>query len=488
MKYFFKSFVAVILLTMSISSCQKVLDINSDPNAPTTSTPQLVFPAAQVELAQVVGLQWNYLGNIWAQYWTGGYGVSTDPIENYTMQSADVNTVWRNAYARALTDLKYVEKGDQPIYAGMSKILQAYLFQMLTDLHGDIPFSEAGLGSLEDGGNQAPAYDSEQDVYAGLLNMLDEGIALVNTTVTGLIEVPGNEDLLYKGNLVRWNKLANTLKLKVYVKSGDYTSALALINSGASFIDQGDDAKVQFLGSTNNLNPMFSRFEARTGVGMYFVGTAASVNTLANLGDPRSHQIYIEGSAGDEGVLSGDINANTTLYPAPSGANPNNRFNRPSAKTFGSNIPVFLVSSWESKFLQAETLTRNNEDGESLLEDAVVASFNYYGLSSASALSYVATLGFSSATTDDKLNVIGIQKWISMNGLQGCEGWLETVRFDRPGNNIFTGANGIFTSPTNTVLQSRIFPSSFVYPTDEISLNPNTPSGRTVTSKRFWDN
>ena len=66
------------------------------------------------------------------------------------------------------------------------------------------------------------------------------------------------------------------------------------------------------------------------------------------------------------------------------------------------------------------------------------------------------------------------------------EGWLETVRFDRPGNDIFKG--GIFHSPINNSLGANKFPSSFVLPQQEISYNPNSPKNVTVTSKRFWDN
>jgi len=81
-----------------------------------------------------------------------------------------------------------------------------------------------------------------------------------------------------------------------------------------------------------------------------------------------------------------------------------------------------------------------------------------------------------------------------MNGLQMIEGWIETERFDRPGNLIFTGAdvdgvsNTVFTDPTQNVLGARKFPTSFVYPTQEVANNPNTPAGRVVTDKRFWDN
>jgi hypothetical protein len=186
--------------------------------------------------------------------------------------------------------------------------------------------------------------------------------------------------------------------------------------------------------------------------------------------------------------MSGDVNDNTTLYPPPTGTAEAERakYSSPNPDyVFNATVPVFLISEWESYFLQAETLIRSGEDATALFEAGVQASFDYYDLG-ADAPAYIATLGFDpSDPIDDQLDILGIQKWIAFNGLQMAEGWLETLRFDRPGHNIFTG--DIYTSPINNVLGSFVFPTSFIYPTQEVSLNPNTPA-RTVTDKRFWDN
>lgn len=476
----YKILTAIAIIVLSFSSCEKVLDINTDPNYLSTATPQLVLPTAQVSVAAIIGNDFNYVGSMWAQYWTGGYGVSSSNLEFYNMQPTDANRGYSLAYSRALTDLNYLVKSGEPRYIGVGKVLSAYMFQVLTDLYGDIPFSEALKGESE--GIVAPKFDKEQDVYAGLLVMIDEGIAELSKPVAD-VEI-GNEDLYYGGDLTKWIKFANTLKLKILVRSGQYTEAEALVSSGVQFIGDGDDAKMAYFEASKNTNPMFARFEARQGVGMYYVGAWSSVNELSELSDPRKNKIYNIGTAGDSGVLSGEINTLTNLYP-PAGLNDNVRFSRPHKDyTFNVNTPVFLLSSWESKFLQAELIIRQGGDASALLEEAVQSSFNYYDAGSASA--YVAGLGFTGASQDDQLNILAIQKWISMNGLQMTEGWLETLRFDRPGNKIFT--EGIFTTPSLTTLASGVFPSSFVYPFNEVSYNPNTPKNRKVTDRRFWDN
>jgi len=480
--YNIKGLLIALTVAIGISSCQNVLDVNTDPNNASTATPQLVLPSAQSQLASTIGLTWNYYGSMWAQYWTGGYGVSTSSLEYYNMTGVDADGSWTRAYARTLSDIRFLEKSGQPIYSGMGKIMSAYLYQMLTDLHGDIPFTEALKGEAADGGITAPKFDKQEDVYAALLPLINEGINEVTSTGAGIQE-PGAEDLMYGGDVDKWVKFANTLKLKVLVRKGDYTAAKALIDAGTPFISsESDEAKFQYFETTQNTNPLYARFIARTTVGMYYVAAKSSVDKLVELDDPRLAEIYTTGNAGHEGVYSGDINDNSTLYPS---GGSNNRFDRPSANTFDATVPVYFISSWESYFLQAEVLVRKGEDASTQFEEAVQESFNYYGLGSAS--SYVAGLGFSAAPTqDDKLNILAVQKWIAMNGLQMVEGWLETVRFDRPGNNVFKG--GIFTSPINNALGDNVFPSSFVYPAQEVTYNPNTPSGVTVKSTRFWDN
>ena len=84
--------------------------------------------------------------------------------------------------------------------------------------------------------------------------------------------------------------------------------------------------------------------------------------------------------------------------------------------------------------------------------------------------------------------MIGEQKWVSMNGTQEDEGWIELRRFDRPASRLFTGAGGILQDPPLSVLPARTFPSAWLYPATERSLNANAAPQRTITDRIFWDN
>ena len=73
-----------------------------------------------------------------------------------------------------------------------------------------------------------------------------------------------------------------------------------------------------------------------------------------------------------------------------------------------------------------------------------------------------------------------------MNGTQEDEGWIEARRFDRPDSRLFT--DGIWQNPPLSVLSDGTFPSSWLYPEPERSLNPNANPQKTITSNIFWDN
>jgi len=472
-------------------SCQKALDINNDPNKPATATPKLVLPTAQVGMALAVG-HWNYNGSMWAQYWTGGQGVGTANLERYNMTGSDVETAWSHAYSKALADMNFLIKSDQPVYAGMGKIMSAYLYQMLVDLFGDVPYSEALKGAPEDGGILAPKFDDPKAIYGSLINMLDEGINNVQETGV-LIESPGSEDLLYGGNINKWIAFANTIKLKLYVRADSTANAIALINSGAEFINSSSIAKVDFTESAKNANPLYTRFDG-SGLGMYYVAAAASIDYLKSVGDPRIDALYTKPTAGDStgvhvGIRSGQVNidAEYELVGGESADDRRKEYSNISSTVYNFNIPVYFITASESKFLQAEAVIKNSGDATTLVNDGIQESFDIFNMS-AQGPGYITTLAFnSSATKEDQLDFLGIQKWIAMNGIQMIEGWLETVRFDRPSHFIFSQAGGIFTNPTQNVLGVRVYPSSFVYPTQEVASNPNTPAGRAVTDKRFWD-
>ena len=181
-------YIIIVLLSLSLFSCNTTLDINEDPTTSINATNDVVLPAAQVNLAVAIS-RFNNLIAPWGQYWAGGPGVGTPGMEKYNLSSVDNNTAWQSSYSGALQDMFYLINSTDLQYRGVGKVMSAYLYQVLVDLHGDIPFSEATRGAKEYGSVITPKYDKDTAIYTSLITMLNEGIDDISniTTIRNII-------------------------------------------------------------------------------------------------------------------------------------------------------------------------------------------------------------------------------------------------------------------------------------------------------------
>ncbi|WP_289061635.1 SusD/RagB family nutrient-binding outer membrane lipoprotein [uncultured Zobellia sp.] len=477
----------ILLLTLGASCSESLEEINVDPNTfPSAGDPQVLSSAIGF-MGYVVENDLNYSSSfVWSQYYTWGIGVSIGNSERYVSVAGDFNGYWQRAYANSLVDLNYItNNSESPAYRGIANVLKAHLFQGLADHFGDVPFTEAISGAIEDGSILTPNSDSaETAIYPGLINMLDEALNDFELAEDGIV---GEDDFIYNGDISKWIKFANSLKLRVLMRTSETNPQAAaiqsLINTG-SFIESVDDMPfIPYSGATGDQNPMYAR--AEFGVGMFYFASNATLNLLESLNDPRADVLYTKATTGTfEGALRGIDQG--TIDDEPFTA-PASDYSLASDYAYGPTKPAILMSPWEVWFLRAEADVRygTSDDAANAFSTAIELNFNYMEV--ADAASYIASLDFAGASTlDDQIDLIAVQKWISLNGTQEDEGWIETRRFDRPASRLFT--DGIFQTPPLSVLNSGTFPSSWLYPESERSLNPNAPAQRSITDAIFWDN
>ncbi len=473
----------ILLLTLSFSC--SLDDVNVDPNTfPTAGDPQVLSSSIGF-LGYIVETDLNYSESfMWSQYYTWGIGVAIGNPERYVQAGTDNDGYWQRSYANSLADLDYIDQNStSAAYRGISKVLKAYIFQGLVDHFGDIPFTEALNGAIENGSNLAPNYDSaENTVYPALVTMLDEALQELALSEGDV----GTDDFIYEGDVSKWIKFANSLKLRILMRTSEVSpqaSTIQALVNGGSFIETVDDMPfIPYTGSSGDQNPMYAR--AEWGVGNFYFASNASLNVLQESNDPRRMVLY---SLATTGTSSGNLRGidQGTIDDEPFTA-PATDYSMSSAYAYGDKNPVILMSPWEVWFLRAEAAARygTNDDEKTAFETAVSSNFSYMGLDGAD---YISTLAYSSSDQlDAKLDLIGVQKWISLNGTQEDEGWIEARRFDRPSSRLFT--DGIWQTPPLSVLSSGQFPSAWLYPATERSFNPNAPAQRTVTDKIFWDN
>jgi hypothetical protein len=249
-----------------------------------------------------------------------------------------------------------------------------------------------------------------------------------------------------------------------------------LENDGAQFLDQDENAQINFTTTKFNTNPLYSHIQGLGNV-PNLIASQTSIDYLLNTNDPRIDAFYDANAAGNH---AGIIQGKGPKLPPPQ--DPNN-FSQPSVETVtAADFPEVFMSGAESKFLQAEAVARGwmTGDAKELYESGIQSSFDFYNLTPDSSFMTQSGVAFpSSGSADDKVKAIITQKWISMNGTQGIEAWIEFRRTSYPD----------FLTPSFTsVLGPGKFPQRLIYPSEELTRNANVPKNNvTISDKVWWD-
>lgn len=476
--------VLLIGILLVFTSCEKYLDVNTDPNKSTTSRSDLQLSVAQLYIGNAMGDRMFSQCNVWCQYNTGGPGVSIGLFDQNSMNSSDANQVFRDLY-RSSSNLSILKK-DNSAYKAVGQILAAYNASVCADLFGDIPYVNALKGDIDDGSILNPTYDNAQNaVYPELEKSLLSAITLLNNansaeTISG--------DLMYAGDLAKWKKFANSLLLKLYVRQGDSGKAklAALGVAAGQFIESNEDnAKIAYIGGSTGSNPFWQDAKS-TALGNFYVASETAINYLSGSQDPRIDYFYnfAEGTT-HKGLKQGDVqNApSTAKFSRPNGA-----LLKDGGLIFNPKSPVILMTSWEVNLLLAEANARGwiGGDAKTYYENGVHLNCEYLGVDTTATKNYLAGKGAFDAA--NPLKSISLQKWACMNNLQPIESWIETRRTDSPSNPLYHSAGGIFVVPTSNILGGNNFPTILYYPESEQSLNKNFPGQHNLTDKVFWDN
>ncbi|MBK8444353.1 MAG: SusD/RagB family nutrient-binding outer membrane lipoprotein [Sphingobacteriales bacterium] len=207
-----------ILLSIFFAiGCDKDFEeINDNPNEP-SSVPSGLLTA---DIVRVLGNSMystfvgGDMGSCWGQHWSK---VQYNDEERYVPRGTVItDLVWKNIYESVISDARSMQKiateeGNKNMQ-GVALVLQAYGYALLTDVFGDIPFSEA---MKADEGIFSPKYDKQEDVYTGVLQMLDEANTLL--TADGAT-ITATSDLVYGGDYMKWKKFANSLKFRCLMR------------------------------------------------------------------------------------------------------------------------------------------------------------------------------------------------------------------------------------------------------------------------------
>ncbi|MBL7810835.1 MAG: SusD/RagB family nutrient-binding outer membrane lipoprotein [Bacteroidetes bacterium] len=483
----------ILAAGITVTSCKKdFFDINKNPNNPENVDIKFVFPNAIQYTGYVMGNYYQIWGGIWSQYWAQGPTASQYVSwDRYIQSNNEMDRPWSQMYAGALSDLNYVQKeataAGKKNYAACAMIMKAYCFQYMTDLYGDVPFSQALLGTA----NLRPAYDAQRSIYKGLETMLIQAASQIDDHSD---VHPGAEDVLFGGDMAQWKAFANTLRLRVYLRQSETAeeaarckdSVGAMFARGDAFLDA--DVRIDYTGAQFQSNPLNTTISSLGDFNL--LASKSIIDAYINESDPRIDILFKKASTGaSAGQYVGMVQGAAYGFPTTSSTQhtnwslPSNAVGGGQNQAAGKAAPVYLMSAAESYFLQAEAYARGwatGSTGKDEYENGVVASFAQWGLTPGDAATYLGGAGVAYPTggsATDKVKAIITQKWYSFCGSQNVEAWTEFRRTKYP---------DFLTPSTTSTLSAGKFPARFVLPSDEITRNPNAIN-KTVDTKVWWD-
>jgi hypothetical protein len=516
------------VLLVSVSSCSKKrFDINANPDDVTdvSVTPSVLLPGALQATSTLVVSEWWFMG------WWMGYGArsgsyqSSNEEETYSFTNDFHVGIWNSLYANATNYNLMINKASEigaGTYEAIGRIMKSHDFQILVDVYGDVPYSEAFQGTAI----PTPKYDKAIDVYKGIFADLDAALALLKDPIaTDPAKNPDIDkaDLVYAGNTTLWRQFANTLRLRmlVHLYNGITTQTVApgidvpaqmakITTDGSGFLGAGQSA---------HLNPGFTGTKPQPYYRLYNTNESGSGSQRDNMrasdyairyysadGDPRINRFYVAPAAGHKGIVFGTPSGGA----APLG-DALSTIRGPGYSPTGATSRAWILTSVESLFLQAEARQRGiittGPTAAALLTSAIQESFVWLKVGTSDALSITAAntyIAYNAGYPDvdytagplapgaptGGLYTILQSKWFALNEIANYEIWTDYRRtgivygvgggFD-PGPTISVDPNN-----TKTKIPVRLF-----YPQNEYNYNAtNVNAEGTIdvfNTRIFWD-
>lgn len=518
-----KTIQLILAIAVLGTGCKKFLDINQNPNAPQTVTPNVVLSAAlantAVNAAEATAGSFVKINN-WMGYWSrSGNFVPDVNTETYNIPNNYTDADW-NAYYLNLNSYDYIEKtghaNNLPFYIAAAKTMKAFNFATLVDMYNDIPYSEA----FDVENNVRPKYDDAQTIYNDLVSQLDSAIDYFEKAKDFYSVAPDvtlatddQYDIMF-GNggtnslaaavarLTMWQKFANTEKLKLLVHQSEIPAQASFIQTEINktidigYLAVGESAAVNpgYAASAGQQNPFYGTFftlVGPSGAQTYFRANTYAVNFYESTGDVRQAYFYDGNTLTPGSNYDGD--PASVPNSATSGIGP--------GVLKGNSQDQLILSDFESLFLQAEAAQRGWIPGsaQSFYESAVTQNFVYLykdyddvdnPVSNAKAYLSGHLLGVGPQkdvnwnATPDKLELILTQKWAAENSIN----WLEAYTdYRRTG---FPTTEWLDISHAGTHIEPKI-PIRLLYPQSEYNTNgsnvPALPNNAQFTEHIFWD-
>lgn len=522
-KYIKLGLVTGLSASLLLASCTKdYVDINTNPVAYSSSTfnPNFVFTSAELTYAGSTDFAYEtWRANLiysstmiqglaaLSSYWAG---------DKYLLTPWYTSAYWERAYdeqVKKIVDVVESTNGKTEYnnIHQVGRIWKALVFERITDLYGDVPYSDAGLGYYKK--ILYPKFDTQESIYKDILNELDQAATAINTSGDAL-----TGDIVYGGDLAKWKRFAYTLMLRAAMRltKVDETTAKTYIQKavGNTFIGDDDNARITHDISggrvTQNRN---SQVFLDGGQEHYYERWSKTlIDYLKSNNDPRLKVAvtnYFTDPSNSNTVNSNYITAAASQKGMPNGkdlsgvagrdisSDPNYTtiadYSQPHPNMLKRDAPTFVLTYGESELLLAEAATRYSLGGDAAThyKNGLKSSITFLGQWGTDMVISDATAdAFATAhplVTTTALQQIAQQYWVqTCTSFNFYEAWFNWRRTGYP---VLTPVN----YPNNAT--NATIPRRFPYPTAEESTNPTNykaasaavTGGDVLTGRVWWD-
>ena len=494
------------LLTVGCSD--DFYDVNNNPNDPSISTPNLTLPVAQEYFATLNGTTMTYMGNMFVYNWSkpSNWSANQDYFR-YNITNSFNTGIFEGSYVNILKNLTYIENYvdetgsvDYSAYHVIAATMKAFQYQLLVDIYGDIPYTEANKRS----DNPTPAYDDAATIYKDLIDKLTAAAQLANN-LPGNAENPGSQDIIFGGDMEKWGQFANTVKLRMLVRLSNtgqdayIKEEVAKINqNGLGYITEDVASNPGYSAAMEEQqSPFYGYFfkinDSQEDRNDFTVASDYTIDYLNSTNDPRLYYLYKEAA---NGGYAGSYQA----VDLPGSGFTSNDLSKVGVGLLkNSNQDQIIMSLAEALFIQAEAAQRGYITGanpQELYEAGITSHFSYLysGLEEdndpidgddpeADAETYysqnIENVGWASSS--NKIEAILTQKWIALNGIASIESWIDLTRTGFPEN---------LPIPVDAAASGKSRPVRLLIPNSEQSRNsenaPKQTSDDAFNSDPFW--
>lgn len=473
----------------------KLTSLNKNPNSPEDVPASAIFTNA---VENAVSNWWGWYDLRQTEFVIQHLAEVQYPDED-TYKRLDPGSTsgsFNGPYTQELEDYrKIIQKGQAAKDPGTwapAAIMRVWDFSYLTNTFGDVPYFQALAGDSA-GSTLTPKYDAQKAIYADFFKQLDDAVKALSGAKNSL----GGADPLYGGSPVKWQRFANSLRLRLAMQlvNVDPTTtnteiAAALAAPGGVILTNADNAQLNWPGDGVFDNPWSANFQTRDDHRM----SQTFMNIMLNTNDPRV-PVFAQPTQADPnkyaGMPNGLLQSTASTY-ATIASRPGLIFwppvNAPGVTGgHGTATPSYLVTAAEVNFILAEASERGlggltPATAATYYDAGVNASLDQWGVDSYASYISQPSVSFTGATSADLLTKIYTQEWIALFS-DGGTAWSLWRRTCVPGT-IVPGPNAVL----------NMVPRRFDYSIKEYSVNKDQVDAAIaaqgpdqLTTRMYWD-